>query len=110
MKPVLGRGDRCDLAVTAVAWLTDQPQPGLVLVEFADAYSRPHQLVGKSAYFDGGLSPTSTYPCPASVRCTIDDLDGDIATVSTTWMTGGPHDTPFVFDVRVNTLTPVAAT
>jgi hypothetical protein len=102
----LGRGDRCELHATAVAWLTDEPQPGLVLVELADAHDRPHQLVGKSAYFGGELLRNSTYPCPTSIQCTIEDVDDDIATVSTRWLTGSPDDTHFVFDVRLGTLTP----
>lgn len=97
------RGDRCELHATAAAWLTDEPQPGLVLV---DAYDRPHQLVGKSAYFGGDLLPNSTYPCPTSIQCTIDDVDDDIATVGTQWLADGPDDTRFVFDVRLDGLIP----
>jgi hypothetical protein len=89
-----------------VAWLTDEPQPGLVLVELADAHDRPHQLVGESAYFGGDLLPTSIYPCPTSIQCTIDDVNDDIATVSTRWLAGGPDNTPFVCDVRLDALIP----
>lgn len=108
MEPSPGKGDGCELCATAVCWITDEPQPGLVLVEFADAYGRPHQLVGKSAYFGGDLLPTSAYPCPTSIQCTIEDVDDDIATVSTWWLSGGPHNTRFVFDVRLDTLGPIA--
>ena len=100
------RDDDCELPATAVCWLCDDPQPGLVLVEFADVYGRPHQLVGKSAYFGGDLLPTSTYPCPTSIDCTIEDVTDGIATVSTCWMTGGPDDTRFVFEVRLDVLAP----
>ncbi|QIQ03888.1 hypothetical protein [Streptomyces liangshanensis] len=102
----LNEGDGCELPATAVCWLTDDPQPGLILVEFADIYDRPHQLVGKTAYFGGNLQPTSTYPCPTSTECTIEEITDDVATVSTWWLSGGPEDTRFVFDVPLNTLKP----
>ncbi|WP_369214094.1 hypothetical protein [Streptomyces flavofungini] len=106
MERSLSKGDGCELPATAVCWLTDDPQPGLVLVEFADAYDRPHQLVGKTAYFDGELSPASTYPCPTSTQCTIEEIEDGIAAVSTWWLSGGPNDTRFVFDVWLDTLKP----
>ncbi|MEU3935679.1 hypothetical protein AB0E85_27120 [Streptomyces sp. NPDC029044] len=102
----LGKGDGCELPAIAVCWLTDDPQPGLVLVEFADAYDRPHQLVGKTAYFGGNLLSTSAYPCPTSIQCTIEEVTDDIATVSTWWLEGGPDHTRFVFDVWLDTLAP----
>ncbi|WP_132109876.1 hypothetical protein [Actinocrispum wychmicini] len=107
MKSSMGKGDGCELPATAVCWLTDEPQPGVVLVELADAYGLPHQLVGKSVYFGGDLQPTSTYPRPTSVQCTIEDVNDDIATVSTQWLIGGPDNTPFVFNVRLDILSPV---
>ncbi|MCP9625141.1 hypothetical protein FOH10_15235 [Nocardia otitidiscaviarum] len=100
MEPILGKGDGCELPASAVCWLTDHPQPGIVLVEFVDTHGRPHQLVGKSAYFGGELVPTSTYPRPTTIQCTIEDINDDIATVSTWWLTGGPDRTPFIFEVR----------
>ncbi|GAB2657446.1 hypothetical protein [Nocardia goodfellowii] len=106
MEANLGKGDGCELPATAVLWLNDDPQPGIVLVELADAYGRPHQLVGKSAMFGGELFPTSTYPCPTTIECTIEDVNDGIATVSTWWLSGGPDDVPFVFDVRLDILGP----
>jgi hypothetical protein len=108
MGPSLGEGDGCELPATAVYWLSDEPQPGLVLVEFADAYDRPHQVVGKSAYFDGDLMSTSAYPCPTSIQCTIEGVVDGIAAVSTWWLEGGPNSTRFVFDVRLDILGPIA--
>ncbi|MBF6548683.1 hypothetical protein [Nocardia brasiliensis] len=102
----LGKGDGCELPASAIHWLSDDPQPGIVLVEFADAHGRPHQLVGKSALFGGELSPTSTYPRPTTIQCTIEEINDDIATVSTWWLSGGPDDVPFLFDVRSDILTP----
>jgi hypothetical protein len=102
----LRRGDRCELLATAIAWLTDEPQPGLVLVELADAHDRPHQLVGKSAYFGGDLLPNSIYPGPTSIPCTIDGIDNDTATVSTRWLSACPDATHFVFEVRLNARIP----
>ncbi|MEV0547969.1 hypothetical protein AB0H98_14250 [Nocardia salmonicida] len=108
MASILNRGDGCVLPAIAVYWLTDDPQPGIVLVELVDAHGRPHQLVGKSAYFGvGELLPTSPYPCPTSIQCRIEDIDGDLATVKTAdWLTGGPDHTPFVFDVYRDVLVP----
>ncbi|MEC4020341.1 hypothetical protein [Streptomyces sp. H27-D2] len=108
MGPSLDKGDGCELPATAVCWLTDDPQPGLVLVEFADAYDRPHQLVGKTAYFGGDLLSTSVYPSPTSIQCTIEEVTDGIATVSTWWLEGGPNDTRFIFDVWLDTLGPTA--
>ncbi|WP_307038411.1 hypothetical protein [Streptomyces canus] len=81
---------------------TTGPDPGGV--------RRPHQLVGKTAYFDGNLQPTSPYPCPTSIQCTIEEIADDVATVSTWWLEGGPNDTRFVFDVPLETLTPITDT
>ncbi|XVV00428.1 hypothetical protein ACQPW3_23650 [Actinosynnema sp. CA-248983] len=105
MEPVLAEGDDCHLSATAVCWLTDEPQPGLVLVELTDVRGRPYQLVGKVAYFDDGtdLTPTATYPRPALVSCTIDHVQDDTATVSTRWVSDR-HGEPFVFDVPLTAL------
>ncbi|PKV98357.1 hypothetical protein ATK86_0370 [Nocardia fluminea] len=104
---MLSKGDSCELLAVAVSWLTDDPQPGIVLVELLDAYGRPHQLVGKSVYFGGELLPTSPYPCPTSIRCTIEDINDDLATVSTTdLLTDGPAHLPFVFEVLLDLLVP----
>lgn len=106
MKETLEKGDGCELPAVAVYWLSDDPQPGIVLVELVDAHGRPHQLVDKTASFGGDLLPKSVYPCPTTVQCTIEDIDDGIATVSTWWLSGGPDDVPFVFDVRLDTLGP----
>ncbi|MFI9815913.1 hypothetical protein [Saccharothrix variisporea] len=106
MEPVLAEGDDCALSATAVCWLADEPQPGLVLVELTDVRGRPYQLVAKSAYFDDGteLTPTATYPRPTLVPCTIDHVHHDTATVTTRWI-GDRHGEPFVFDVPLAALT-----
>lgn len=106
---MLGKGDECDLPATASAWLTDDPQPGLVLVELTDANGRPHQLIDKCAIFGRDLLPTSTYPRPTTIRCTIKAINGEIATVTAHWVSSNVTDMPFTFDVRLDTLGPVAA-
>ncbi|MEU4811499.1 hypothetical protein AB0H20_20050 [Nocardia fluminea] len=107
MVAILSKGDSCELPAVAVSWLSYDPQPGLVLVELLDAHGRPHQLVGKSVYFGGELVPMSPFPCPTSIRCTIEDIDDDLATVSTAdWLTGGPDHVPFVFEVLLGLLVP----
>ncbi|MGW5918815.1 hypothetical protein ACWFPY_07460 [Nocardia fluminea] len=107
MTAILSKSDNCELPAVAVSWLTDDPQPGIVLVELLDAHGRPHQLVGKSVYFGGELLPTSPYPCPTSIRCTIEEINDDLATVSTTGLlTGGPAHVPFVFEVLLDLVLP----
>jgi hypothetical protein len=76
-------------------------------VEFADVYDRPHQLIGETAYFDGDLQSTSAYPCPTSIQCTIEEINDDVAPVSTWWSEGGPNSTRFVFGVWLDTLMPI---
>ncbi|MRH92388.1 hypothetical protein GFY24_34040 [Nocardia sp. SYP-A9097] len=98
-------GDKCELPATANHWLCDEPQPGLVLVEFVDANGRPHCLVDKSAIFGADLLPTSTYPRPTYIQCSIEEINGDIATVSP-WWTTSRAGIPFLFDVRVEVLVP----
>ncbi|MEU0539615.1 hypothetical protein ABZ319_07070 [Nocardia sp. NPDC005978] len=105
MEQRLSKGDGCELPAIAVHLLTDDPQPGIALVEFVDAHGRPHQLVGKTAYF-GGLTGTVAYPCPTSIECTLEDIEDDIATVSTRWLSGGPDHLRFVFEVRLEVLDP----
>ncbi|MEC3953099.1 hypothetical protein VMT65_08665 [Nocardia sp. CDC153] len=105
----LGKGDECELPATASVWLTDDPQPGLVLVEFTDVYGRPHQLVDKSAIFGGDLLPTSSYPRRTAIGCTIEDINGEIATVRVHWVFSRVTDMPFTFDVHLDALAPVAA-
>ncbi|WP_405166545.1 hypothetical protein OG203_16490 [Nocardia sp. NBC_01499] len=106
MKETSGKGDGCELPAIAVYWLSDDPQPGIVLVELVDAHGRPHQLVDKTPSFGGELLPTPAYPCPTTNQCTIEDIDDGIATVSTWWLSGGPDDVPFVFEIRLDTLGP----
>ncbi|MGW4352557.1 hypothetical protein ACWELJ_10750 [Nocardia sp. NPDC004582] len=105
MTPNWATGDRCYLPATAAYWLCDEPQPGLVLVEVVDANGRPHWLVDKCAIFGADLLPTSTYPRATSIQCSIEEINGDIATVSP-WWTISRAGMPFLFDVRVEILVP----
>ncbi|MCU1641387.1 MAG: hypothetical protein JWN03_1662 [Nocardia sp.] len=102
----LAVGDKCELPATAAYWLCDEPQPGLVLVEFVDALGRPHWLIDKCAIFGADLLPTSTYPRPTGIRCAIEEINGEIATVSP-WWTISRRGIPFAFDVRLDVLIPV---
>jgi hypothetical protein len=45
---------------------------------------------------------------PGQHQCTIEEAADGIAAVSTWWLEGGPHVTRFVFDVRPDTLRPIA--
>lgn len=102
-------GDACEFPAVAVCWLADEPQPGMVLVELSDVHGRPHQLVGKTAYFEDGvtLQSSAAYPMPVDVRCAIDKIDGGVATVSTWWVSDR-YGNPFVFELPLDTLTPVS--
>ncbi|GAB2520885.1 hypothetical protein [Nocardia heshunensis] len=106
MKSKWAVGDKCELPATAALWLCDEPQPGMVLVEFVDALGRPHWLIDKCAIFGSDLSPTSTYPRPTRIMCAIEEINGDIATVSP-WWTISRRGLPFAFDVRLEGLIPV---
>ncbi|MEV6103033.1 hypothetical protein [Nocardia sp. NPDC051981] len=106
MTPTWATGDNCELPATATGWLADEPQPGLILVELVDAHGRPHQMVDKSVIFSSDLLlPSSTYPRSVSIRCTIEEINGDIATVCP-WWTMSRAGLPFLFDVRLEVLVP----
>jgi hypothetical protein len=106
MGSTLNEGDDCLLPATAAFWVCDDPQPGIVHVEFVDANGRPHMLIGKAAYFGGDLYPDTKYPCPTDVPCTVEGIDGDIATVSTMLLDSYVFNSRFVYEVPLNVLTP----
>ncbi|RKQ84878.1 hypothetical protein C8N24_6508 [Solirubrobacter pauli] len=52
-------------------WLTDDPQPGLVEIQFDDVDGRAHRFVEKSAVIDsvGAVHPGADYPIAIGIAC-----------------------------------------
>jgi hypothetical protein len=71
--------------VSAVRWVDDEPFPGLVEVELADADGRRWTFVDKSAVFDRNnvLGPSSHYPVELKLACTIVERRDDRVVIST---------------------------
>jgi hypothetical protein len=69
----------------AVRWLADEPIPGLVEVEFADADDQRWRFVDKAPIFDreARLTSTASYPMEVDLACTIVDRTADRVVVST---------------------------
>ncbi|MEJ3652784.1 hypothetical protein WEH80_07345 [Actinomycetes bacterium KLBMP 9759] len=78
-----------------------------MLLELVDAHGWPRQLVGKSAYFGTDLLPTSACPCRILVRRSVEDIEDDVATVSTWWV-ASIDDVPICFEVPAAVLVPLA--
>nr|WP_157528152.1 hypothetical protein [Kibdelosporangium sp. MJ126-NF4]CEL17422.1 hypothetical protein [Kibdelosporangium sp. MJ126-NF4]CTQ91351.1 hypothetical protein [Kibdelosporangium sp. MJ126-NF4] len=77
-------GELCEFDAEAIA-LLDDDYPGLVLVEFTDAYGRPHQLVGKVPSFGnhGAVTPDAKYPVAVTVDVVVGESEDGVAAVST---------------------------
>jgi hypothetical protein len=57
----------------AVAWVSDEPIPGLVKVELIDAEGSIWEFVDKTSMFDEDdiLRPDSHYPMAIDLACTV---------------------------------------
>lgn len=66
-------GQQADILASAIRWIDDEPQPGIVEVEFVDCDGARHRLIDKCAIFgaDTAILPTAAYPMSASVACTV---------------------------------------
>jgi hypothetical protein len=97
-------GELCEFDAEALAMLIDD-YPGYVLVEFTDAYGRPHQLFGRVPYFGNydALTPDAKYPVPVTVDVIVGESEDGVAAVSTRWLTSS-EDLPFVFDIPTTAL------
>jgi hypothetical protein len=73
------------IRATAVRWSADEPFPGLVEVELADADGQLWRFVDKPPIFDreGKLTPAASYPVEVDLACTIIDRTVDRVVVST---------------------------
>jgi hypothetical protein len=62
------------IRATALRWISDEPQPGLIEVEFFDAHDRRWLVHDKWPIFvelSGDFLPTSSYPMPALIPCDV---------------------------------------
>ena len=98
------QGELCEFDAEAIAVLDDD-YPGVVLVEFTDAYGRPHQLVGKVPYFGNheALTPDTKYPVTVTVDVVVGYSEDGVAAVSTCSLTSS-EAVPFVFDMPTTAL------
>lgn len=56
-------------------WISDEPQPGWIEVEFIDADGRRWLVHDKPPIFElppGGISATSSYPMPTLIPCKVE--------------------------------------
>jgi hypothetical protein len=60
-----------ELRCEAVRWVDDEPFPGIVEVQFADAAGQRWSLIDKTAIFtrSAELAPSSDYPVEVTVAC-----------------------------------------
>lgn len=64
--------DRCELRATATRWVADEPQPGIVEVQFTDHSGHLVTIHEKSAVISGDLLlPTTPYPVEIRLQCEI---------------------------------------
>jgi hypothetical protein len=61
----------CYVPARAVAWVSDEPIPGLVKVELTDADGKTWEFIDKAPMFDPEeiLKPDSHYPVEISLAC-----------------------------------------
>jgi hypothetical protein len=60
---------------TVLRWISDEPQPGWIEVEFIDAEGRQWLVHDKPPIFalpPGGISATSAYPMPTLIPCDVE--------------------------------------
>ncbi len=63
------------IRATAMRWISDEPQPGRIEVEFVDPDGRRWFVRDKAPIFaepPGGFLPTSPYPMPTLIPCEIE--------------------------------------
>jgi hypothetical protein len=63
------------IRATALRWISDEPQPGWIEVEFIDADGRRWLVHDKPPMFveppGDGFLPTSSYPAPTLIPCDL---------------------------------------
>lgn len=73
------------VTASAVRWADDEPFPGMVEVEFADADGRTWTFIDKAPVFDRDniLGPDSHYPIELKLACTVVERRDDRVVIST---------------------------
>jgi hypothetical protein len=73
------------VTASAVRWVDDEPFPGVVEVELADADRRTWTFIDKAAVFDrdNTLGPASHYPIEVKLACTVVERHDDRGVIST---------------------------
>jgi hypothetical protein len=73
------------VTASAVRWVGDDPFPGVVEVELADADGRTWTFIDKAAVFDGDdiLGPASHYPVELKLACTVVERHDERVVIST---------------------------
>jgi hypothetical protein len=73
------------VTASAVRWVDDEPFPGVVEVEFADADGRTWTFIDKAPVFDRDnvLGPESHYPIELKLACTVVERHDDRVVIST---------------------------
>ena len=64
------------IRASALRWISDEPQPGWIEVEFVDADGRRWQVHDKWPMFaepPGGFWPTSYYPARTMIPCDVEN-------------------------------------
>jgi hypothetical protein len=71
--------DMAHVRATAVRWISDEPQPGLVEVQLVLADGSVMSLVDKPPIFDAGdrLRPDAAYPIDLELDCRVLDDRGE---------------------------------
>jgi hypothetical protein len=62
------------IRATALRWISNEPQPGLIEVEFFDAAGHRWLVHDQPPVFaepPGGFLPTSSYPLPTLIACNV---------------------------------------
>ena len=72
-----------NLRASAVRWISDEPIPGWVEVEFQDADGVRHVLADKPPIFDADLAPNTPYPVDVLVGCEIVAVAADRIHITT---------------------------
>jgi len=73
------------VTASAVRWVGDDPFPGVVEVELADADGRTWTFIDKAPVFDAdnALGPASHYPVELNLACTVVEHHDDRVVIST---------------------------
>ncbi|NIK56953.1 hypothetical protein [Kribbella shirazensis] len=72
-----------NLLAKATRWVSDEPVPGWVEVEFRDADGVSHTLADKAPIFSTDLTRVREYPVDVLVACEVVAVHGDRIRITT---------------------------